>query len=495
MKKITKIMLGSLSVSPLIMPLALVSCVDKKAAKIINDKISELTSNAKDAEGKEIKNSSPIDKLNNEVAQRTINEAIQRVRKNNLHSSDKEKLQEGLFELEECFKLATKISKAINTNLNVELENIKKSLEKIKDKNFENAKEHIQNKIKELKQEITTEFNKVNEGLNKKPGSYSLAAKEIDNTVKLISQKIEKLMEVQESIQKIESEYKYTKKNLEIIKDDLFKDKEYAKAYELAYKFAENYLKNSKTIEPETLEFILNSLKENGKKIYDESSKLLKFSNYDFSFKKLANLFDEKNGFLKEETFKEITGKDKDSEEYKTLKTLSEEYKKLYSTTFDDKNSLKNAVEKFAKEIANHLAKLFNIVFNSVKDSVIKEVKKDDIKSAIESYKNKDYYLASYFSEAKGYKLGRSKFTLFDYKETNLKKFLDFARNVIRISTKLENNGIDHANGASITSYDEATKKLTIEFVLVNTLLSKDKDKKQVLVNNDAEYKIELENK
>ena len=153
MKKITKIMLGSLSVSPLIMPLALVSCVDKKAAKIINDKISELTSNAKDAEGKEIKNSSPVDKLNNEVAQRTINEAIQRVRKNNLHSSDKEKLQEGLFELEECFKLATKISKVINTNLNVELENIKKSLEKIKDKNFENAKEHIQNKIKELKQE------------------------------------------------------------------------------------------------------------------------------------------------------------------------------------------------------------------------------------------------------------------------------------------------------------------------------------------------------
>ena len=83
-------------------------------------------------------------------------------------------------------------------------------------------------------------------------------------------------------------------------------------------------------------------------------------------------------------------------------------------------------------------------------------------------------------------------FTLFDYKYTVLKQFMEFAKTVIRISTKLENKGIDHANGANLTKYDEMTKKLVVEFVLVNSLLSKSNDKKQTLVDNDANYKFEL---
>ena len=497
MKKINKILLSLTTIASMTAPISLVSCSKtyEKYRKEILEQISLIEEDKKEDKNNPDKVTTPslINQLNLPHTEQLLEEVVARVRNNYVGSLDEKDLKKGLEELKKTIEIAKLIKEKVDSFL-PQLELGKQKIDTLTEKDFEKVKEKLLLSYEEFRDSFSYKIYEVVQYLQtfptdeeienktKKPRSFDTAKEDLANIQKDFNKEnVEKLKLFDEFI-KLQKEYKNGKKYIKLIKDDLLKDEKYSQIYEVAYKFATEYISNSEKFELSKVTEIIKSLSENAAKIKAKANKYIKFSGYGFSFEKLKNIFDDKKGLIKKETFKSIIDKDENSEEYKKLVELKTKYNELLTKEFANFNELKKEVTNFYKELGNHLAKLFNIAFNKVKDDVIKKVTQKDIDLAINNFNSKDNYLASYSSD-KGYRLGRSMFTLFDYKDTVLKQFMEFAKAVIRISTKLENKGIDHANGANLTRYDEMTKKLVVEFVLVNTLLSKSNDKKQTLVD------------
>lgn len=506
MKKINKILLSLTTVTSMAVPISLVSCTKtyEKYRKDILEQISLIEDDKKEDKNNPNKVTTPslINQLNLPHTEQLLEEIVARVRNNHIGSLDKQVLKDGLLELKKTIEVAKLIKEKVDSFL-PQLELGKQKIDTLTEKDFEKVKEKLLLSYEEFRDSFSYKIYEVIQYLQtfptdeeiqnktKRPRSFDTAKEDLANIQKDFNKENLERLKLFDEFIKLQKEYKNGKRYIKLIKDDLLKDERYSQIYEIAYKFATEYISNSEKFELSKITEILKSLTENGAKIKAKADKYIKLSGFGFSFEKLKNIFDDKKGLIKKETFKSIIEKDENSEEYKKLVELKTKYNVLLAKEFANFNELKKEVIDFYKELGNYLAKLFNIVFNKVKDDVIKKVTQKDIDLAINNFNNKDNYLASYSSD-KGYRLGRSAFTLFDYKDTVLKQFVEFAKTVIRISTKLENKGVDHANGANLTSYDEATKKLVVEFVLVNSLLSKSNDKKQTLVNNDANYEFEL---
>ena len=506
MKKINKILLSLTTIASMTAPISLVSCSKtyEKYRKEILEQISLIEDDKKEDKNNPDKVTTPslINQLNLPHTEQLLQEVITRIRNNYVGSLDEKDLKEGLEELKKTIEIAKLIKEKVDSFL-PQLELGKQKIDTLTEKDFEKVKEKLllsyekirdsfSYKIYEVVQYLQTfPTNEEIQNKTKRPRSFDTAKEDLANILKDFNKENLERLKLFDEFIKLQKEYKNGKRYIKLIKDDLFKNEGYSQIYEVAYKFATEYISNSEKFEFSKVTELVKLLTENAAKIKAKADKYIKFSGYGFSFGKLKNIFDDKKGLIKKETFKSIIDKDENSEEYKKLVELKTKYNELLAKEFANFNELKKEVTNFYKELGNHLAKLFNIVFNKVKDDVIKKVTQKDIDLAINNFKSKDNYLASYSSD-KGYRLGRSMFTLFDYKDTALKQFMEFAKTVIRISTRLENKGIDHANGANLTRYDETTKKLVVEFVLVNTLLSKSNDKKQTLVDNDANYEFEL---
>ena len=509
MKKINKILLSLTTMASMTIPVSLVSCTKtyEKYRKEILEQISLIEDDKKEDKNNPDKVTTPslINQLNLPHTEQLLEEVVTRIRNNYVGSLDEKDLKEGLAELKKTIEIAKLIKEKVDSFL-PQLELGKQKIDTLTEKDFEKVKEKLLLSYEEFRNSFSYKLYEVVQYLQtfptdeeiqnktKRPRSFDTAKEDLENILKEFNKENVERLKLFDEFIKLQKEYKNGKKYIKLIKDYLLKNEGYSQIYEIAYKFATEYISNSEKFELSKVTEIIKLLNENGAKIKTKADKYIKLSGYGFSFEKLKNIFDDKKGLIKKETFKSIIGKDENSKEYKKLVELKTKYNELLAKEFENFNELKKEVTNFYKELGNHLAKLFNIVFNKVKDGVIKKVTQKDIDLAINNFNNKDNYLASYFSD-KGYRLGRSMFTLFDYKDTALKQFMEFAKTVIRISTKLENKGVDHANGANLTSYDEATKKLTVEFVLVNSLLSKSNDKKQTLVDNDANYKFELTKK
>ena len=506
MKKINKILLSLTTIASMTAPISLVSCSKtyEKYRKEILEQISLIEDDKKEDKNNPGKVTTPslINQLNLPHTEQLLQEVITRIRNNYVGSLDERDLKEGLEELKKTIEIAKLIKEKVDSFL-PQLELGKQKIDTLTEKDFEKVKEKLLLSYEKFRDSFSYKIYEVIQYLQtfptdeeiqnktKRPRSFDTAKEDLANIQKDFNKENVERLKLFDEFIKLQKEYKNGKKYIKLIKDDLLKDEKYSQIYEVAYKFATEYISNSEKFELSKVTESIKSLSENAAKIKAKANKYIKFSGYGFSFEKLKNIFDDKKGLIKKETFKSIIDKDENSEEYKKLVELKTKYNELLTKEFANFNELKKEVTNFYKELGNHLAKLFNIAFNKVKDDVIKKVTQKDIDLAINNFNSKDNYLASYSSD-KGYRLGRSMFTLFDYKDTVLKQFMEFAKAVIRISTKLENKGIDHANGANLTRYDEMTKKLVVEFVLVNTLLSKSNDKKQTLVDNDANYEFEL---